>query len=446
MSLAVVMLLAGFQRAGAATGAADSEPLMLDLSAHFVENFLGPENAKSRFSDIAGPRTFDGVPFQMDGRATLYGKEVELARGTSREDAPDIIGIKVGRTFDELHLLHAAHWSDEEGKAIARLQLNYSDGTRRVMDLGYGVHVRDWQRLHSEEREAVTDPTTKVIWRGAGVENFRSTQRVFKSVLMNPLPTKRVDTIDFVTTGQIASYDVYAATVVDSDPKRPVTPPVPLDRPERVFDGRIKVRVLDPLERPLEGVQIYPDLSVPGSNSATVGTPLYTSKEGTGIVKFPTDKTWCIIFNASKKGWHAVSEQMTLGEPAEPSSGLVVTIHLSPDSDTEVDSTLAVEGSATTSNAPESSTNTLPKDTAAEAPAKAAASSSSQTFRPSPILLIPAPVGSTVRIEFSDTLAEGDWKLLRTITTTSSPFAFVCGQEEGPLPPSRFYRAAIISK
>jgi hypothetical protein len=161
-----------------------------------------------------------------------------------------IICIKVGRTFDELHLLHAAHWSDMEGKAIARLQLNYSDGTRRTMDLGYGVHVRDWQRLHSEEREAVTDPSTKVIWRGAG-------------------------------------------------------------------------------------------LSVPVSNWVTVDTPLYTSKDGTGIVKFPTDKTWCIIFNASKKGWHAVSEQMTLGEPAEPANGLVVTIHLSPDSDTEVDTTLA---------------------------------------------------------------------------------------------------------
>ena len=443
------MVLAGFQAAEAATGGAGSKPLMLDLSAHFVENFLGPENTKGRFRDIAGPRTFDGVPFEMDGRATLYGKEVELARGTRRADAPDILGIKVGRSFDELHLLHAAHWSDVEGMAIARLQLNYSDGTRRVMDIGYGVHVRDWQRLHSEEHESVTDPTTKVIWRGAGVENFRSSQRVFKSVLMNPVPTKRVDTIDFVSTGQIASYDIYAATVVDSDSERPVTPPVPLDRPERIFNGRINVRVLDPLDRPLKGVRIYPDLSVPGSNWATVGTPLYTSAEGTGIVKFPTDKTWCIIFHASKKGWHAVSEQMTLGEPAEPSSGLVVTIHLSPDSDTETDQRLAGEKSATPSATPESSANTTdptPKDTAAEAPAETANSNNSQTFRPSPILLIPAPLGSTVRIEYSDTLAEGDWKLLTTITTTSSPFAFVCGQEEGPLPPRRFYRAAITPK
>ena len=276
--------LSGVQRVIAETGPGGAEPLTLDLSAHYGEKFPAPEGAGTSFRGIAGRRILDGVPFQVDGRASLFGKEVSLDAGKRREDFPDIIGIKVGRAFDELHLLHSAQWSDVEGMTIARVRLNYTDGTRKELDIGYGVHVRDWQRLQSEECEAVTDPHTKVIWRGPGIERFKASQRMFKSVLMNPFPAKRVDLIDFVSAGQIASYDIYAATVVDSDPRRPVTPPVPLDRPERKFDGRLTVRVLDHRERPIERAWVYPNLSVPGSGWATVATPLYTAADGTGLV------------------------------------------------------------------------------------------------------------------------------------------------------------------
>lgn len=417
---------------------------MLDLSANFVESFVDPAQPNIRFADIAGRRMFDGLPFQMDGRACLYGKEVALATGKSRADFPEIFGIKVGRAFDELHLLHAAHWSDVEGKAIARIRMNYSDGSQRELDLGYGVHVRDWQRLQSEEREAVTDADTKVIWRGPGIANFRSSQRVFKSKLMNPFPSKQVDTIDFVSTGQIGSYDVYAATVANSDPRRPLTPPVPLDRPERKFDGKLTVIVLDHLERPVEGAWVYPSLSVPGSNWVTIASPLYTTAKGTGIVKFPTDKTWCIIFNVRKEGWHSVSEQVAMNADGASESGIVVTLRLSQDSDTVAEVVPPSHQESTAPGPLGTPANSAAPAPSGEPPVRTSQSSSS-VFRPSPILMISAPVGSTVRIEFSDTLAPEDWKPLTTITITQSPYAFVCGQEEGPLPTQRFYRAATIS-
>jgi hypothetical protein len=439
-SLMAVVMLAGVQRATAAPGTGDTEALMLDLSAHYGEIFVTPEHVNASFSTIAGRRMFDGVPFQMDGRASLYGKEVALDSRRSREAFPDIIGIKVGRAFDELHLLHTAQWSDVEGMTIARVHLNYADGTRHELDIGYGVHVRDWQRLQSEEHEAVTDANTKVVWRASGIEKFKASQRVFKSLLMNPFPSKRVDTIDFVSAGQIATYDIYAATVVNSDPGRPVTPPVPLDRPERKFDGRITVRVLDHLEHPVEGVWVYPDLSVPGSGWATVASPLYTSAEGTGVVKFPTDDTWCIVFNVRKEGWHPVSEQVNLNGDAASGGGVVVTFHLSPDPGTVADARLAGGQAPAASGTPGTAAAAVPQAAAAEAPAAV-----SGAFRPSPILMISAPVGSAVRIEYSDTLAPDDWKPLTTITIPASPYAFVCGQEEGPLPPQRFYRATAVS-
>jgi hypothetical protein len=435
------VMLAGDLRLAAEPEQAGTEPLMLDLAAHYRMKFVTPERTDTRFNGIAGRQMFDGVPFAVDGRATLFGKEVALDSGTSRKDVPDIVGIKVGRSFDELHLLHSAQWSDVEGMAIAQVHLNYYDGTRHESDLGYGVHVRDWQRLQSEEHEAVTDPDTKVIWRGSGIANFRSSQRMFKSRLMNPYPAKRVETIDFVSTGQIASYDLYAATVVHSDPARAVTPPMPLDRPERNFDGRLTVRVLDHLNRPIEGAWVYPDLSVPGSGWATVATPLYTSAEGTGVVKFPTDDTWCIVFGVRKEGWHPVSQQTNLKNDGAPEQGIVVTFHLSPDADPGAMLADATSpGDPPPATASETSKVTPAAQTASGAEAT---TSNSAVFRPAPILMIPAPVGTVVSIEYSDTLAPDDWKPLTTITLPVSPYPFVGGQEEGPLPPRRFYRAVI---
>ena len=305
---------------------------MLDLSKHYSKCFDNPKSADSNFSGFAGRRMFDGVPFLVNGRASLYGEEVSRDSGKSRADFPDFIGIKVGRAFDELHLLHTTQWSDVEGMTIARVRLNYFDGTRHELNIGYGVHVRDWQRLQSEEREAVTDSNTKVIWRGTGIAKFKASQRVFKSMLVNPFPSKRVDTIDFVSIGQIATYDVYAATVVNSDPGRPVTPPVPLDRPERNFDGRLSVRVLDPQDRPIEGAWVDSALSVPSTGWATATTPLYSSAQGTGVVKYPTDQTDCIIFNVSKDGWHKVSKQVNLRSDGTLEQETEITFHLTPDS------------------------------------------------------------------------------------------------------------------
>ena len=285
-----------------------AEPLTLDLSPFFWERFVTPERTNMELVTVSGRQMFDGLPFQVDGRACLYGRDLAYQRRRPASAYPDIIGVKVGRAFDELHLLHATQFTDLEGETVAKVRFNYADGTRHEFPIAYGGQVRDWQRLQSEAKEIYTDPDTKVVWRGPGVARFKSTTRMSKTRLVNPFPEKAVLTIDFVSTGKVASYDVAAATVASRDPNRPVTPPIPLDRPERDFDGSLMVRVVDEAGQPIEGVLVGPNISVAGSPSATVTTPLYTSADGTGTVRYPKHESACIYFTVDKEGWRRLPD------------------------------------------------------------------------------------------------------------------------------------------
>ena len=217
--------------------AADT-PTALDLSPYFWEHFASDEGTNRCFATVLGPRTFDGVPFQVDGRACLFGRLQGNYCDNTPSDYPDFLDIPVGRAFEELHLLHAAQWWDKEGVTIAHIRLNYADGTKHEFPIGYGVHVRDWQRYGWEKEELLSDPDTRVIWRGPGGRpESGSEQRMFKSLLRNPWPEKVVTTMDLVSTGQRASYDICAATVTDRDPSRLATDTSGLDTPPPPWTG-----------------------------------------------------------------------------------------------------------------------------------------------------------------------------------------------------------------
>jgi len=214
---------------------------------------------------------------------------------------------------------------------VALARLNYTDGTHHDFQIGYGVHVRDWQRLTSEEREDMADDQTKVIWRGPGMAHFKSTQRMFKSRFCNPYPEKVVETIDFISTEQIASYDLSAATVIDRREDRPVTPAVPVPGPPRLFDGWVVAHIVDPAGRPVEDAYVHPSLSVPGSSWYTAATPFYTGPDGTGTARYSRAQSASVILNVYKPGWQSTSKTLHFGYAAGPSTGMTVTIRLTPD-------------------------------------------------------------------------------------------------------------------
>jgi hypothetical protein len=404
------------------------EPMTLDLAPFYWERFVTPQRTNSEMATVAGRQIFDGLPFQVDGRACLYGQALAHQRGRPASAYPDIRGVKVGRTFDELHLLHATQFTDREGVVVAKVRLNYTDGTSHEFPIAYGGQVRDWQRLQSEAREIYTDANTKVIWRGPGVARFKSTTRMSKTRLMNPFPDKVVTTMDFVSTGQVAAYDVAAATVARSDPKRPVTPPVPLDRPERKFDGGLIVRVVDESDQPIEGVLVGPNLSVAGSPSATVTTPLYTTADGMGTVNYPRNESACIYFTVHKDGWHRASgnDWLWFSQVARGTNGIMATIRMT--RDVPIAKGTNAVGAGISS-----------------APTGSGAASVGPDSRRYPILMIDYPAGSNVRVEYVNSLTPPlVWEALTVITNLPySPYAFICGREVGA-GAQRFYRAVPL--
>ena len=151
---------------GAAKG---TEPLILDLSKFQKEKFVTNGKTNAIGKTVVGRQVFDGLPFQIEGRGCVYGKKLGPEKRGDTNTYPDFIGIQVGRKFDELHLLHVTQWADVEGQEIALIRLNYADGTKHEFPILFGGHVRDWHRMPSEEKELLTDPNTKIVWRGPGV-------------------------------------------------------------------------------------------------------------------------------------------------------------------------------------------------------------------------------------------------------------------------------------
>ena len=226
--------------AGAATG---TDTFILDLSKVQKEKFVTQDKTNASWQTVAGRQVFDGVPFQVDGRGPVFGKKLGPRKQGKKLAYPDLTGIQVGRQFEELHLLHASQWADVEGQEIARIRLNYADGTKYESSILFGGQVRDSQRLPSEEKELLTDPNTKIVWRAPGVARIKSTLRLFKTMLANPHPEKVVAAIDVVSTKNLAAYDLIAATVANHASSRPVTPPRAADEPERHFEGTLTVHV-----------------------------------------------------------------------------------------------------------------------------------------------------------------------------------------------------------
>ena len=430
---------------------------MLDISPWYWERYITDTRTNMELISVAGRQTFDGIPFQVDGRTHLYSFGLATARHKGRESFPDMIGVKVGRTFDELHLLHATEWTDREGEVIATVQFNYVDGTRQEFPIAYGVQVRDWQRMQTEEREIYNDPDTKVVWRGPGVPEYKSTTRISKTRLSNPFPTKVVNTIDFRSNGRVASYNLTAATVVNADPNRPVTTPVPLDRPERDFDAALTVRVVDEYGHPLPGALVNPCASIAGSLSTTVMNPLYADAEGKGTVRYPRHDSSCFVFFCYKEGWEQIWEnplyRIKTNAPASEKITLTLRMRRYQSLDNAPAPTATTLAKSTSSKS-STDTNELraltakPKTgvTSSAATTAVAAGAATDHLPQFPVLIVEFPAGSKVRIEAADSLSAKNWNEVTLFESLpSSPFVFECGKDCAPQP-QRFYRAVKLDK
>ena len=281
----------------ATPGKLDSSlPHVVDLAPFYTKTFTDPTGENDGYASDAGAKTIDGLPFEIGGEIILAGQENTNHGSSSPGDLP---GIGIGRNFDELHLVHAAQWREYPGCPIAVIRLHYADGSQSDLPIRYNYQVSDWNRLYSEDNEVIADPATKIIWRGKGP--FEGEGRLFKSVLINPHPDRRVDTMEIISTNSSASYVLLAATVAQKDPTRAVTPPMPL-RPSRQFGGLVKVRVIDAKTgAPIVGAQVYPIIGIRQFN--LVADKVLTAADGLASVKYPQDTTRFLTLAISAAGY-----------------------------------------------------------------------------------------------------------------------------------------------
>jgi hypothetical protein len=272
----------------------------------FAQAYKSP--VSKNLGGFSGRHMFDGLPFHLDSRITLYGQSQAnwdlRSNPTANPDAkyPDLIGVPVNRTFQELHVIHATTWPDVDGETVAVIRLHYDDDTTCDFPIIYGAQVRDHQRIRTEESEDLSDPDSKIVWRGPGVSGFKSTSRAFKSRFINPHPFKTVSTLDVVSTRHLAGYQLLAMTTADSDYQRAVTDPVPSGEPERHFDDTLTVEVRDATTgQPVKGALVKPFMDTDGPYM--VATPLYTDENGDGTIRYPKSRTAHISLSVETKGY-----------------------------------------------------------------------------------------------------------------------------------------------
>ena len=207
------------------------------------------------------------------------------------------------------------------GGRLPRIRLNYADGTKHEFPMLFGGHVRDWHRMPSEEKELLTDPNTKIVWRAPGMPRINSTMRLFKSMLANPHPEKVVTTMDVVSSKRLAAYDLIAATVANRDASRPVTPPRPPDEPERHFEGTLTIHVTEQgTGQPVAGALVQPTMNM--DEVSVIAIPFLTCANGEGVFRYPVEHATSVSVSVEKEGYGSHRASVALeASPTNRSGG-----------------------------------------------------------------------------------------------------------------------------
>ena len=164
-----------------------------------------------------GLQTFDGVLFDVSGTLLLKSKNMPQLKEAVRN-------IPVRKPCRYIHLLHGVGYSDEDGTAIATMEIHYANGEMRQIPIVYGVHVRNWWKEKKEKVSDAFDLGSGVAWSGQGEypPADRASVRLFRSTFVNPLLNEPVDHIDFVSQNSKAIPCIVSLSVGD---KRPAMKP-----------------------------------------------------------------------------------------------------------------------------------------------------------------------------------------------------------------------------
>src|SRR5262249_24813460 len=164
-------LSVAFANAGEAKfTAVDLQP---QANQKLADNFGSGREGNNLAELPKGEQTFEGVKFKIEDGLIQLGSKL------LKEQRPDKVeGIKVGKTFAKLHILHARCYGNgtaigQEGKEgdplfvpddtlIGEYKVHYEDGSTEVIPVAYGQDVRDWWFTDNSKGVA----RGKVAWKG----------------------------------------------------------------------------------------------------------------------------------------------------------------------------------------------------------------------------------------------------------------------------------------
>src|ERR1051325_9555829 len=195
-----------------------------------------------------GRQVFDQVPFDV-----LH--KVQLAGNTDSKDGrlyvARSLGIAVHQRLARLHLLHAANIPGNPGQPLAALQLHYANGATQSLFVTYGVHVKNY--YDENEPSNVTDPDSKLVWKGPRPNKPRSFFRLYKTTF-----TLRTDspleTIDALSLFAKSSLGIFAVTGEIPDGIAQAMPTVSSD--DSLYRDSIVLNVTDSTGNPIDGARV----------------------------------------------------------------------------------------------------------------------------------------------------------------------------------------------
>jgi RNA polymerase sigma factor (sigma-70 family) len=245
-----------------------------------------------------GHQMFGGVPFEADGLLMLTGQGARYDKKGYRER---VERIAVGKRFERLHLLHTAHYQAKDETPYARLVLHFADGSDAAFQLLYGRHARDWWRSKSESFSTLSDPDSKVVWRGDGLAKTAWTRRLFKTTFENPKPNEEVTTMDLVSEGAMPNTTILAISVGPANLPAPKDDPPGLPEPNEPYDGEIRFTAVDAENgQPVANVKLKINGEERGGGFR--GPDVVTDAKGECVIKHPGPSTVSLSAQASGVG------------------------------------------------------------------------------------------------------------------------------------------------
>jgi len=171
----------------------------IELKAHLnvklSENLHSDRFPNNNLSSLpTGKQKLAGLEF------TIGDGVVQLGSENVKSKPEKVEGIKVGRTFKKLHIIHACGYNAPDDTVIGKYVVHYDDKTKSEIEVVYGRDVVDWWAY--PDRKGPTKG--KVAWEGENEasKGFEAKLKLYLTTWENPNPKKKVVTIDFVATAQ----------------------------------------------------------------------------------------------------------------------------------------------------------------------------------------------------------------------------------------------------